>query len=65
MLGERSNVKKFQTITDGLISTQESRRFINTVENLKELKSGQLKNLNIEVKSGQKFKRKAKQTIFI
>ena len=45
----RSNyIKKFKTLTDGIISENESRRFLNLVQNLKLLKSRDIKNLNVD-----------------
>ncbi len=42
-------IKKFKTLTDNIISSKESLRFIKTVQNLKKIKKGQLTKLNIEV----------------
>ena len=42
-------IKKFKTLTDNIISSKESLRFIKTVQNLKKIKKGQLIKLNIEV----------------
>ena len=42
-------IKKFKTLTDNIISSKESLRFIKTVQNLKNIKKGQLTKLNIEV----------------
>lgn len=54
---ERLNyIEKFQTITEGIITQQESDRFLTTVQNLRKLRSGELSKLNIEVKN--KLKRK-------
>ena len=42
-------IDKFLTLTDGIITTNESKRFLNDVQNLKKIKSGELYKLNIEV----------------
>jgi len=47
---QRKNyINKFKALTDNIISSKESLRFIKTVQNLKKLKKGQLTKLNIEV----------------
>ena len=43
-------INKFLTLTGGILDKKESSRFLKTVQNLKNLKSGQLDRLNIEVK---------------
>ncbi len=61
---ERSNyIEKFQTLTDGLISTKEAKRFLNAVQNLRKLKSGELTKLNVEVKA-KSLRTRSKKTIF-
>ena len=48
---ERSNyIEKFQTLTEGIITSKESERFLKSVQNLRKLKSGELTKLNVEVK---------------
>ena len=44
-------IKKFKTLTNGIIEMSESERFLNDVQNLKNLNKSELKKLNIEVKS--------------
>ena len=56
-------VDKFLTLTEGILDKKESDRFLKTVQNLKNLKSGQLHKLNIEVKKS-KLKRNNKKGIF-
>ena len=56
-------IKKFLTLTEKILDKKESRRFLNTVQNLKKLKTGQLSMLNIEVKKS-KIKRNLKKGIF-
>ena len=57
-------IEKFKTLTDGIISKKESDRFINLVQNLKNINSGKLNDLNIEVLNKLKIKRTKKLTIF-
>tara|TARA_B110001452_G_scaffold238411_1_gene218868 strand:+ start:861 stop:2366 length:1506 start_codon:yes stop_codon:yes gene_type:complete len=57
-------IKKFKTLTDGIISKKESVRFLKTVQNLKKLKSSQLKGLNIKVSPKLYLKKSNKKTIF-
>tara|TARA_Y100000591_G_scaffold126798_1_gene108613 strand:+ start:100 stop:1602 length:1503 start_codon:yes stop_codon:yes gene_type:complete len=56
-------IKKFKTLTDKIISRKESERFLNEVQNLKKLKSGQLDKLNIEI-NNKKVKRDKRKSIF-
>ena len=56
-------IKKFQTLTEGIIDKKESDRFLKIVQNLRKIKSGQLEKLNIEVKRS-KIKRNFKKGIF-
>ena len=41
-------IEKFKTLTDGMVKGKESDRFLNTVQNLKNLRFNELKSLNIE-----------------
>ena len=62
----RSNyIKKFNTLTKGLISDKESKRFLDLVQNLKLLKSKDLKGLNVELLNRQKNVIKKNKAIFI
>ena len=56
-------IKKFKTLTDKILSKNESKRFLKVVQNLKKLKSGHLEKLNIEI-SSKKIKRNNKKSIF-
>jgi 2-methylcitrate dehydratase len=56
-------INKFLTLTDGILNKKESERFLKTVQNLRNLKSGQLVRLNIEVKKSD-LKRNLKKGIF-
>ena len=56
-------IKKFLTLTNGILDKKESSRFLRTVQNLKNLKSGELNKLNIQVKRSQ-IKKNIKKGIF-
>ena len=61
---KRSNyIEKFKTLTDGIIGSKESKRFIQDVENLRKLKSDKITKLNVEVK-GKLTKTRSKKSIF-
>ena len=59
----KNYINKFLTLTKGIVDKKESNRFLNSVQNLKNLKAGQLDKLNIEVKKS-KLKRNLKKGIF-
>ncbi len=44
-------IKKFKALTNGIIEVSESERFLNDVQNLRNLNKSELHKLNIEVKS--------------
>ena len=56
-------INKFVTLTDGILDKKEIDRFLKTVQNLKNLKPGQLHKLNIEVRKN-KLKQNNKKGIF-
>ena len=56
-------INKFLTLRDGILDKKESNRFLRIVQNLKNLKSGQLDKLNIEIKKSD-LKRSLKKGIF-
>ena len=61
----RSNyIEKFNTLTDGLISKKESKRFLSLVQNLKKLNAKEINQLNVEVMSKILRKPSKKTTIF-
>ncbi len=62
--GRQQYIEKFKTLTDGIISEKESKRFLNLVQNLKKLKHNNLKGLNIEVLRKINKKQLKKNTIF-
>ena len=56
-------INKFEILTDGIIDKRESDRFLKVVQNLKNLRAGQLDKLNVEVRKS-KIKRNLKVGIF-
>ena len=56
-------INKFLTLTKGILSKKEITRFLKVVQNLKNLKNGQLRELNIEIKKS-KIKKNIKKGIF-
>ena len=56
-------INKFLTLTENILDKNESNRFLKTVQNLKNLKPGQLSKLNIEIRKN-KLKRNSKKGIF-
>ena len=56
-------IQKFLTLTDDILDKKESLRFLKTVQNLKNLKSGELNKLNIQVEQSQ-IKKNTKKGIF-
>ena len=56
-------IQKFLTLTNNILDKKESSRFLKTVQNLKNLKSGELHMLNIKVKKN-KIKKNSKKGIF-
>ncbi len=59
----KNYIKKFFTLTKDILDKKESNRFLKIVQNLKNLKKGELNKLNIEVKKS-KLKRNLKKGIF-
>ena len=57
-------INKYKTLTDGIISTKESDRFLKCVQNLSKLKAKDLAGLNVEVKSSIKDNSKRSKGIF-
>jgi len=49
----KNYIKKFNILTNNILSKKESVRFLKVVQNLKKLKSGQLNKLNLEVKKNK------------
>ena len=59
----KNYINKFLTLTDDILDKKESTRFLKVVQNLKNLKAGELNKLNIEVKRSQ-IKKNMKKGIF-
>ena len=57
-------IEKFKTLTDGLITKSESKKFLKLVQNLKNLNSKDLLNLNPKIKKDLKIKKTHQNTIF-
>ena len=51
-------VRKFQSLTDGIVTPEESRRFIAAVQNLPTLRAGELQKLNVVVRPEKIFQTK-------
>ena len=61
----RSNyIEKFKSLTDGVITISESRKFLKNVQNLKKLSAIEVCKLHIEVKKGNKPKKISESGIF-
>ena len=56
-------INKFKTLTDGLITNKESKRFLEFAQNLKSLRPKDLGNKNVEIKKSRSKKTK-KEGIF-
>jgi 2-methylcitrate dehydratase len=50
--GRADYIRKFKTITDGIISARESNRFLEVVQDLAKLKAGELSALNVALPAG-------------
>ena len=62
--GREEYINKFKTLTDGIISKNESARFLKLVQNLRNLNAKNLKGLNVEVIPQVKKKSKSSKGIF-
>lgn len=47
--GRKDYERKFQSLTDGILSPQESRRFLDAARNLPALRAGELRSLNLAI----------------
>jgi len=56
-------IKKFNVLTNNIITNKERNRFLKSVQNLRKIKSGHLYNLNLEVRPKQ-LKKNSKKGIF-
>ena len=59
----KNYINKFLTLTENILDKKESTRFLKVVQNLKNLKAGELNKLNIQVKRSQ-IKKNIKKGIF-
>jgi len=57
-------IKKFKTLTINMISNEESDRFLNDVQKLKEINKSELHKLNIEIISKSRGQKTYYNTIF-
>ena len=57
-------INKFKTLTANIIDQKEAERFLEDVQNLKEIKKSELHKLNVEVVSDLQKKRSSKNGIF-
>ena len=57
-------IEKFKSLTDGIITISESRKFLKNVQNLKKLNVRDIQNLHIEVKKANKVKKLSESGIF-
>ena len=57
-------IKKFKTLTSNMISGEESNRFLNDVQNLKQINTSELYKLNIEIISQYRRQTTYNNTIF-
>ena len=57
-------IKKFESLTEGLISAKESQRFLEIVQNLRKLKPSQLSYLNLKTTQKKNTRKSAKNSIF-
>ena len=57
-------IKKFKTLTTNMIGDEESDRFLNDVQNLKQMNKAELHKLNIEVTSDLKKQKISSNSIF-
>ena len=59
----KNYISKFLILTKNIISKKKSDKFLKNVQNLKNLKSGRLDKLNIEINKSQ-LKRNKRKGIF-
>ena len=56
--GRNEYIKKMQPLINGFVSQQEELRFINLINNLENLDSNEIQNLNLTCDQGTRFKQK-------
>ena len=57
-------IKKFETLTNGIVESSESERFLNDVQNLRNLSKSELNKLNIQLKEDMHQNKISKKGIF-
>ena len=57
-------IKKFETLTSGIIESSESERFLNDVQNLRNLSKSELNKLNIQLKEDIRQNKISNKAIF-
>ena len=57
-------IKKFKTLTSGIIESSESERFLNDVQNLRNLNKSGLNKLNIQLKEDMRQNKISDKGIF-
>ena len=57
-------IKKFKTLTNGIIESSESERFLNDVQNLRNLNKSELNKLNIQLKEDMRQNKISNKGIF-
>lgn len=57
-------IKKFETLTNGIIESSESERFLNDVQNLRNLSKSELDKLNIQLKEDMRQNKISNKGIF-
>jgi len=57
-------IKKFETLTNGIIELSESERFLNDVQNLRNLNNSELNKLNIQLKEDMRQNKISNKGIF-
>ncbi|MDA9703796.1 MmgE/PrpD family protein, partial [Candidatus Pelagibacter bacterium] len=62
--GRKDYIYKFKILTDNIISKKESQRFLKCVQNLRKLKSKDLKGLNVEILPKMRKRIKNSKSIF-
>ncbi len=62
--GRKEYINKFKVLTDNIISKKESQRFLKCVQNLRKLKSKDLKGLNVEILPKMRKRIKKGKSIF-
>ncbi len=62
--GRKEYINKFKVLTDNFISKKESQRFLKCVQNLRKLKSKDLKGLNVEILPKMRKRIKTGKSIF-